>query len=146
MKEQVEKLCKELNIPLDETINEDASPSLADIKKTHETLQSYLICICGPNRRNLHKSADRNCECHDTRCAPLACVQHPPANTDVQSQPHVMNAVSLECVTEVTEPSSSFATITSVSEMVSNLSVDNKDTGFPGRQQHKEGPVSISNA
>lgn len=151
MEEQVEKLCKELNIPLDET-NEDASPSLDDLKRTHENLQTNLICICGPNQHTLQKTGDSNCECNDTRCIPLQCAQHPPANAEVMPdvpQPHLITAVSLECVTEVTEPSSSFATITSTSEKVSNLSIDNKDRGFLGKQNRKESktksPVSISN-
>lgn len=127
MNEQIEKLCKELNIPLGE-INEDGSPSLDDLKRTHQNLQSSLICICAPNRRCFKTQKDRKCECNDTRCAPLQCSQHTPVNpefkTDISHFPNFPNTTSLECVTEVTEPSSSLATVTSMSEKVSAFSVD----------------------
>lgn len=112
MKEQVERLCKELNIPLDET-DESASPSREDLKRTHQNLQSSLICICGPKHR-APKTENLGCVCNDPRCLPFQCVQHPPLNADVKVDlPQLMDVTSLECVTEVTEPSSSLATITS---------------------------------
>lgn len=114
MKEQVEKLCKELNIPLDASAD-TASPSREDLKRTRQTLQSSLICICGPKRRD-RKLEDCKCECNDTRCLPFECVQHPPPNTEIKTDiPQLMDITSLECVTEVTEPSSSLATVTSMS-------------------------------
>lgn len=134
MNEQIEKLSKELNIPLDET-NDDASSSVEDLQKTHQNLQSNLICICGTKQRNFNTGEERNCECNNVRCAPLNCKQHPP-------ETHITNITSLECVTEVTEPSSSFATITSKSENISTVNIDN-DEDQNNKQNKTESPVSI---
>lgn len=111
MQEQVEKLCRELNIPMDDTDEDDApSSSREDLKRTHQHLQSSLICICGPNKQYIAlKTGEHHCQCHDTRCVPLQCQQHPPPANTAQ----LMDVTSLECVTEVTEPSSSLTTVTS---------------------------------
>lgn len=100
MKTQVEKLCKELNIPLDGT-EDSETPSRLDIKRARQTVESSLVCICGPISRPL-AARDSDCECNSLRCLPFQCVQHKtvPVERNVEELPQVTDITSLDRVLE----------------------------------------------
>lgn len=104
MQEQVDRLSRELNIPPEDSDSENASRQ--DIKRARRTLQSSLVCICGPECQS-STCESRDCECGTSRRPPIECGRHKVKETTV---PRLDIVTSLDRVTEVTEPGTSSRT------------------------------------
>ncbi|KAF2884679.1 hypothetical protein ILUMI_21476 [Ignelater luminosus] len=74
MSQQIENLCRQLNIPLDESQDDDLA-TRSQIKAQRQTIPANVACICGPISRPLNAEL-KDCECGSKRCLPFQCVQH----------------------------------------------------------------------